>query len=138
MKTVQRALALAGIRVLVVDDEPDARDLLNHALRSYGAEVWVAASARAGLDALQQWRPDVVVADIGMPSEDGYELIREMRALPPERGGLTPAAAVTAYGGADNRVRALSAGYPQHIAKPGTPQELARIVSHLADGARSL
>ena len=87
---------LAGFRVLVVDDEADARDLLGHVLRGFGAAVRTAGSAQAGLEAVQQWRPDVVLADIGMPGEDGYAFMRQLRALPPEHGGLTPAAALTA------------------------------------------
>ena len=130
------AQSLTGLRVLVVDDEADARDLLRHVLRECGAEVKLADSVQAGLEAVQQWRPDVVLGDIGMPREDGYELVRRIRALPPERGGLTPAAALTAYGGTEDRLRALAAGYQRHVAKPVAPDELAALVSALAERPR--
>ncbi|RPJ85279.1 MAG: response regulator, partial [Acidobacteria bacterium] len=133
----REAPRLTGIRVLVVDDEADVRDLLEQVLGRFGAEVRTVGSAQAALDAVQQWRPDVMLGDIGMPNEDGYTLIRRVRTLPPEKGGLTPAAALTAYGGEENRMRALAAGYQLHLAKPILPHELAEAVSGLALSTRA-
>jgi CheY-like chemotaxis protein len=123
---------LAGLHVLVVDDEEDARDLLETVLARYGAEVTLAMSARHGLEALERLRPDVLLADIGMPGESGYDLVRWVRDLPPDRGGGTPAAALTAYGRAEDRLQALAAGFQQHIPKPVRPDELALVVAALA------
>ncbi|HZS03522.1 MAG TPA: ATP-binding protein, partial [Blastocatellia bacterium] len=123
---------LKGVRVLVVDDEADARDLLSVVLAQSGAEVKAAASAAEALTAIEQWRPHVLVSDIGMPVEDGHALIRRLRALGPERGGLTPAVALTAYARSEDRLRALSAGYQMHVAKPVDPEELAAVIASLA------
>jgi two-component system, chemotaxis family, CheB/CheR fusion protein len=123
---------LRDLRVLVVDDEPDARDLLGLILTSYEAEVRACASAAEALQILDEWRPDALVSDIGMPGEDGYELMRKVRAREPERGGLVPALALTAYARADDARRALEAGYQAHIPKPVTPDELATAVANLA------
>ena len=124
--------SLKGLRVLAVDDEAEARDLLTAMLERCGAHVRVAASAWAALEALESWRPDVLVSDIGMPDEDGYALIRKVRALPAERGGRIPAVALTAYARTEDRVRALSSGYQVHVAKPVEPAELAAVVASLA------
>jgi PAS domain S-box-containing protein len=123
---------LEGVKVLVVDDEPDARRLLTEVLGRCGAEVLSAASAGEALEMVQSWRPHVLVSDIGMPDGDGYELIRRVRELPEERGGSTPAAALTAYAGPADRERALSEGYQLHVAKPVEPAELAAVVASLA------
>jgi len=123
---------LHDLRVLVVDDEPDARNLLSLILTSYEAEVRDCASAAEALQVLDEWRPDVVVFDIGMPDEDGYELMRKVRALSPERGGLVPAVALTAYARAEDARRALEAGYQAHVPKPVDPDELATLVASLA------
>ena len=133
--TVQRDrnLSLTGLRVLVVDDEVDARTLLTAMLERCGAEVISLDSAREGLQTIESWRPDVLVADIGMPVEDGYTLIRKVRALPKERGGQTPALALTAYARTEDRVRALSEGYQLHLAKPVDRVELATVVASLAN-----
>ncbi|MET0649551.1 MAG: PAS domain-containing protein [Pyrinomonadaceae bacterium] len=125
-------LTLEGVRVLVVDDEPDARRLLTEVLSRRGAEVLPAASAAEALELLQTWRPHVLLSDIGMPDGDGYELIRRVRELPEERGGCTPAAALTAYAGPADRARALSNGYQLHVAKPVEPAELTAVVASLA------
>ena len=90
-----------------------------------------AASAPEGLRVLQEWRPDLLLADVEMPIEDGYSLIAKVRALPPEAGGATPAAALTGYGAAQDRIRALQAGFQFHIAKPVQPAELATVVATL-------
>jgi PAS domain S-box-containing protein len=127
-------LNLKGIRVLVVDDEPDARETLQQILEHCDGEVRVADSAAEALRMLEDWRPDVLLSDIGMPGEDGYELIRRVRQLPPERGGRTPAAALTAFARAEDRRRALLAGFQMHVAKPVDIQELAAVVASLARG----
>jgi PAS domain S-box-containing protein len=123
---------LEGVKVLVVDDEPDARRLLTEVLGRRGAEVQSASSVVEALELLQVWRPHVLLSDIGMPDGDGYELIRRVRALPEERGGRTPAAALTAYAGPGDRARALSDGYQLHVAKPVEPAELTAVVASLA------
>jgi PAS domain S-box-containing protein len=123
---------LEGVKVLVVDDEPDARRLLTEVLERSGAEVLTAASAVEALEMLQAWRPHVLLSDIGMPDGDGYELIQRVRELPEERGGRTPAAALTAYAGPFDRARALSEGFQLHVAKPVEPAELTAVVASLA------
>jgi two-component system, chemotaxis family, CheB/CheR fusion protein len=122
---------LRDLRVLVVDDEPEARNLLGLILMSYEAEVRDCASAAEALQMLDEWRPDVLVSDIGMPFVDGYELMRNVRAREPERGGLVPALALTAYARAEDARRALEAGYHAHIPKPVEPGELATVVASL-------
>jgi PAS domain S-box-containing protein len=127
---------LAGVRVLVVDDEEDTRDLLSAALGHSGAQVEPAASAGEALDALRRRRPDVLICDIGMPEEDGYALLARVRALAPDEGGLVPAVALTAYARADDRRRALAAGYQVHLAKPVDPDELISLVARMAGSHR--
>lgn len=131
------ALDLKGIRVLVVDDEPDARETLQQILEHCNAEVLTASSAREALEALPRWRPDILISDIGMPGEDGYELIRRVRELPAESGGRTPAAALTAFARGEDRRRALLAGFQMHIAKPVEVKELAAVVANLVRGTGS-
>jgi len=121
-------VSLAGVRVLLVDDETEARAVLTAALRAYGAETKEAASAREGLQRVRAWRPHIVLSDIGMPGEDGYAFIRQLRQLPPGEGGQTPAVALTAYGRPEDRVKALAAGYREHLTKPVTPDVLASVV----------
>jgi two-component system CheB/CheR fusion protein len=123
---------LRDLRVLVVDDELDARELLSSILTDYGAEVKSCASAAEALQTLDEWQPDVLVSDIGMPREDGYTFMRKVRARDPERGGRIPAVAVTAYArGRDERM-ALAAGYQMHIPKPVESDLLAASVASLA------
>jgi PAS domain S-box-containing protein len=126
--------SLRGVRALVVDDEPDARDLIGRILGRCGADVSVAASAREAVEALPHVRPDVLLSDIGMPEEDGYSLIRRIRALPVESGGGTPAIALTAFARSDDRARALDAGFHRHVTKPVEPAELAQAVAELLHG----
>jgi signal transduction histidine kinase/CheY-like chemotaxis protein len=123
--------SLDGLRVLVVDDEFDARTLLTAMLERCGAQVIAVGSAREGIDSVESWKPDVLIADIGMPVEDGYGLIRRVRALPKEHGGQTPALALTAYARTEDRVRALSEGYHVHLARPVGRAELAAVVAGL-------
>ena len=122
---------LTGVRVLFVDDEADARELMRAILTQCGAEVTVAATARAALAALERARFDVLVSDIAMPDEDGYDLIRKVRMLDAGRGGQIPALALTAYAGTEDRTAAISAGFQQHAAKPIEPVELAAAVATL-------
>jgi signal transduction histidine kinase len=126
---------LAGVRVLMVDDDPDARELVTTTLRFYGADVTAVESAAHALAVLGQVRPDVLLSDIGMSGEDGYSFIRRVRALPADQGGLVPAVAVTAYAAAGDRARSLAAGFQLHISKPFDPQELGRIVQRLVVNA---
>ena len=123
---------LAGVRVLVVDDEADAREMLNLTLLQCGAEARTTASVPEALDLLTHWRPHVLVSDVGMPGEDGYSLIARVRALGPDLGGLIPAVALTGYAGPEDRVRLLAAGYQRHIAKPVDLGELVKVVANLA------
>jgi two-component system CheB/CheR fusion protein len=123
---------LRDLRVLVVEDEPDARNLLSLMLMSYEAEVRDCASAADALRILDEWGPDVLVSDIGMPFEDGYELMRKVRAREMERSGLVPALALTAYARAEDAQRAIEAGYQAHVPKPVAPNELATVVASLA------
>ena len=123
---------IAGVRVLVVDDEPDARMLVRRLLEDCEAVVSTAESAREALERLERDPPDVLVSDIGMPGEDGYSLIRRVRALGPDRGGNTPAVALTAYARAEDRVRSVLAGFQMHVSKPVEPAELITMVASLA------
>jgi signal transduction histidine kinase/ActR/RegA family two-component response regulator len=123
---------LEGVRVLAVDDEPDALELVTAILSSVGATVKTCRSAAEGLDVLREWRPDVLISDIEMPGEDGYAFIRKVRALAADAGGHTPAVALTAYGRTQDRVRSLATGYNMHVAKPVDPAELTAIVASVA------
>lgn len=123
---------LMGLRVLVVDDEPDTLEIVSVMLKQYGAQVRVTASTAAALEALIEWTPDVLISDLGMPDEDGFALIGQVRTLTPEQGGNIPAAALTAYVSDDDSLRALAAGYHTHIAKPVEPITLAAAVADLA------
>ncbi len=127
---------LQGVRVLVIDDEPDARETIQQILELCHAEVWTAASAAEGFAELERRRPDILVSDIGLPGEDGYSLIRRVRALPAERGGRTPALALTAFARGEDRRRALLAGFQMHLSKPVEISELAAVVANLARGLR--
>jgi len=122
---------LRDLRILVVDDEPDARDLIEMALSQYGAIVTTVDSAAAALSEIDRRLPDVLLSDVGMPREDGYELIRRVRSRPLERGGGIPAIAVTAYASARDRESVLASGYEAHVAKPFEPETLAQTVAAL-------
>jgi CheY-like chemotaxis protein len=123
------------MRVLAVDDDGDTLEMLSLFLRRAGAEVASAPSAAAALEVLERFRPDVLVADIGMPEVDGYELLRRVRALGAERGGLTPAVALTAYAGEADRAHALRSGFQAHLTKPVEPDALISTVTNLAGTA---
>jgi signal transduction histidine kinase/CheY-like chemotaxis protein len=128
---VETALPLAGLRVVVVDDEADARELVATVLAESGASVFAVSSAAEALQAVERHRPDVLVSDIGMPCEDGYSLIRRLRAMESPVGRI-PAAALTAYATVQDRTRALFAGYSSHLPKPIDPAELTAVVANLA------
>ena len=132
---VKNSGELAGVRALVVDDEKDARELLKAALKHYGADVIAVSSAAEAYTLITapppQERLDVMVADIGMPDEDGYSLIRRVRESEWARGAYLPAVALTAYGRAEDRMRALKAGFQMHVAKPVDPDELAVVITSL-------
>jgi signal transduction histidine kinase/CheY-like chemotaxis protein len=127
--------SLDGVRVLVVDDERDARDFLTLILQRAGASVLAADSAAKALRVLESDKVDVLLADIAMPGEDGYALIRKVRALAPEEGRRIPAAALTAYAGPADRAHALAAGFDRHVAKPVAPTALVALVASLAGRA---
>jgi CheY-like chemotaxis protein len=126
-----RELQLDGARVLVVDDDVDTRQLLKRVLESHGAAVRTAASAAEALETIADSPPDALVADIGMPGEDGCSLMRKIRRLPSSRGGTVPALALTACARPEDRARALTAGFQQYVAKPVEPDELAAVVAEL-------
>jgi signal transduction histidine kinase/CheY-like chemotaxis protein len=123
---------LEGLKVLVVDDEADARELLSVALSRRRASVRTAGSVGEALEALKREQPDILVSDLAMPGEDGYALIRQLRILEGDRGKIIPAVALTAYAGRDDRRRALSAGFQAHLAKPVEPAQLADMIAALA------
>ena len=120
---------LDGLRVVVVDDDPDAVDVASAILNAAGATVRTCATAPEALARVRDWRPDVMVADIAMAGEDGYSLIRKLRALDESEGGKIPAIALTAYGRADDRARSLTAGYSMHVPKPVEPAELTNAIA---------
>ena len=126
---------LSNVRVLVVDDDPSSRELMSGMLEGYGARVSLADSGQAALTVLFAQRPDVLIADLGMPGMDGYALIEQVRALDPDFGGQTPAIAVTAHASAQDRLKALQAGYQNHVAKPVEPEELAIVIASLTGRA---
>jgi PAS domain S-box-containing protein len=129
---------IKGVKVLVVDDEPDARALVKRLLEDHGASVTTAASANEALRCLMASPPDVLVSDIGMPNEDGYSLIRRLRELPPEKGGAVRALALTAYARVEDRDRSILAGFQMHMPKPVDPAELIAMVATLAGSSGSL
>jgi signal transduction histidine kinase/DNA-binding response OmpR family regulator len=124
--------SLRGLRVLVVDDDRDSRDLVTTMLTNSGAEVRACASVAEGLQAIEAWRPAVLISDIEMPDEDGYSFIRRVRALGASTVARTPAVALTAYGRVEDRLRTLAAGYSMHVPKPVDPAELVIEVASLA------
>jgi signal transduction histidine kinase/CheY-like chemotaxis protein len=124
--------SLRGLRVLAVDDEADTREMIRAVLEYCKMEVITAGSASEALEAIAQSHPDVLISDLGMPGEDGYDLIAKVRALPAERGGQIPAAALTAYVRAEDRVKVLRSGFQLHVPKPLEPNELVAVVANLA------
>jgi signal transduction histidine kinase/ActR/RegA family two-component response regulator len=129
--------ALSGISLLVLDDDTDALELFATVLRQAGAEVRVARSVREAIDLLRAWEPDVIVSDIEMPEESGYAFIRKLRGGEIAHGERIPAIAVTAYGGVNERIKIVSAGFDSYVAKPVEPDELAAIIGRLVARARA-
>ncbi len=123
--------ALAGARMIVVDDDPTAVELITEVLVQAGGEVIPCGTADDALQAFARSRPDVILSDIEMPGQDGYSLIRKLRALGPEQGGKTPAVALTAFGRPEDRIRSLRAGFNIHVSKPVDPAELVAIVASM-------
>ena len=118
--------------MLLVDDEDDVREALRLILQQNGLVVTTASSARQGFELLERQQPDVLLSDIAMPGEDGLSFIRRVRLLPPRSGGLTPAAALSAYASAGDRRGALLAGFQFHIAKPVDPGHLLAVIARMA------
>jgi hypothetical protein len=129
-----RVRELNDVRVLVVDDDQDSRDMLTMIFEQYGASVDRAASAAEALAAIERQRPTILLSDVGMPGEDGHALIRRVREAERAGGGCLPAIALTGYATAEDGARALAAGFQLHIAKPVDPAELLVLVSRLLDG----
>jgi PAS domain S-box-containing protein len=127
---------LSGVKVLLIDDELDTRILLRSVLEQCNADVRDAGTAEDGLQIAREWGPSIVVSDIGMPGDDGYDFIRRFRESEAERSARTPAVALTAYARAEDRVRALTAGYQVHIAKPIDPLEFALVIAGQASRGR--
>jgi len=125
------AKELYGFRVLIVDDDVDTRELLEWVLKRAGAEVTAVASAKEAIERLEKDKPHVLVSDIAMPEEDGYSLLRRVRALPPERGGRVPAVALTAHSLVQDRIQSLRAGFQSHVPKPVVPEELVEVIASI-------
>jgi len=130
-KLAEERQRLDGVRILLVEDNPETLDMLKFIFDECGAEVITAASASEALEALERCRPDALVSDIAMPNQDGYDLIRQVRSRGPEQGGKIPAVAVTAYASAEDRVRVIESGFQTHVSKPVDPGELIVTVASL-------
>jgi CheY-like chemotaxis protein len=129
---------LSGVRVLAVDDTSDTREILGFILERAGAHVRLASSVKEALELLQGWQADLVIADIGMPEEDGYALMHQVRALKAENGGLIPALALTGYASQQDRVQSIKAGFQAHLTKPVEPKELiAQAANLIAAGKKA-
>ncbi|MGH7133537.1 MAG: chemotaxis protein CheB [Phycisphaerales bacterium] len=126
---------LGGMMVVIVDDDPDAREPLRRILEEAGAEVVAVASAEEAVEVVRQQKPDVLVSDIAMPHRDGYDLLKSIRALPPGRGGRTPAIALTAFAAPEDRRRVLEAGFASHLVKPVEPHDLISAISSVISPA---
>lgn len=128
----QESQLLRGIKVLFVEDDPDARTMITFVLENHGAQVTAVETAREALDVLPRLMPHVLLSDIGLPHEDGYSLIQKVRKLPPARGGLTPAAALTAFTSDKDRSAAWQSGFEEHAPKPMDPLSIVVLVANLA------
>jgi CheY-like chemotaxis protein len=122
---------LAGLRVLIVDDQPDLLEMLHDVLQPCGTEVKTCDTARQALALIQTWQPDVLISDIAMPGEDGYWLIEQVRSLPADEGGTLPAVALTAYVRLEDRLRVQAAGFQMYVPKPVDPAELVSVIARL-------
>ncbi len=125
------SVSLSGVQVLVVDDDADARALIEAALGGVGAKVCALDSAHGALAHLERHKVDVIISDIGMPEEDGFSFMKRLRARPESRGGRTPAIALTAYARGEDATRSRDVGYQHHLAKPADMGHLAQIVESL-------
>lgn len=126
------SLPRSNLKLLVVDDDPNTRTLLAEALEVHGAHVRAFASAPEARQTLVAWHPDLMISDVGMPRENGYELIRRVRDLPADRGGRTPAIACTGYARAEDRERAMHAGFDALVPKPVDLDLLVETIAHVA------
>ena len=126
-------VTLDGLAILIVEDDDDARELMQAVLEQRGARVSAAESVSRAFELLQDAPPDVIVSDIAMPDEDGFSLARRVRELPADRGGQTPIVAVSAYAGASDRMRALAAGFDQYLHKPVDFDKLTSAINALLD-----
>jgi CheY-like chemotaxis protein len=131
------ARRLEGVRLLLVDDDPDTRDIIERVLARRGADVVAVPSAAAALQAVEDSRFDVLLVDVMMPGMDGYDLMRKIRALPAEKNGRVPAATITARSVLEDRLESLRAGFQSHLAKPIEPDELVELVQALVGADRS-
>jgi signal transduction histidine kinase/ActR/RegA family two-component response regulator len=125
---------LKGVRVLLVEDNEDSRDMLKIMFEQYGMEITAVDSAAAALSAVAEIKPDVLVSDVGLPGTDGYELISRIRQLPPDQGGAVPAVALTGYASLQDRARAFEVGYQEHVAKPVNIDKLVELIKKLIAG----
>jgi CheY-like chemotaxis protein len=132
------AKELYGLKILVVDDDQDTRDLLDWVLKRAGADVVAVGSAKEAFEALEKERPHILVSDIAMPEEDGLSLMRRVRALPREHGGRIPAIALTAHSMVQDRLQSLRAGFQSHVPKPVVPEELVEVVTSVVHLRSSL
>jgi CheY-like chemotaxis protein len=130
-REVEHLPALTSVRVILVDDDPDTRDVLTTVLSGVGAEVVAVDSAAQALAHIETRPPDIIIADVGMPDEDGYAFIQKVRRNAADRGGLAPAIALTAYARKEDRERALAAGYQLHVSKPFNPGIVVEAVARL-------
>jgi PAS domain S-box-containing protein len=137
MAAITEGLSLAGIRVLVVEDEEDAAELLKRILEDFGADVTTAASAREALDLIATERPDILISDIGLPEMDGYQLMELIRRRETSDGGAIPAVALTAFARSEDRTRALRAGFQAHLSKPFESTELVATVASFVELANA-
>jgi CheY-like chemotaxis protein len=131
-ESARKSQMLRGVKVLYVEDDADTRLMVTVILESHGAQVTAVETAREALEVLPKLLPHVLLSDIGLPQEDGYTLIQKVRALPPGRGGLTPAAALTAYTSDGDRSRAWGSGFEEHAPKPMDPLSIVVLVANLA------
>jgi CheY-like chemotaxis protein len=131
VQEAQRDILLTAIKVLLVDDDADCREGTIEMLSRFGAEAFAASSAAEALAVIRSWKPHVLVSDIGMPLEDGYSLIRKVRALSPEEGGGIPAVAVTGWGTDEDSGRVLASGFQAYLAKPVDLERLIGAIYHL-------
>ncbi|BAY08461.1 multi-sensor hybrid histidine kinase [Calothrix sp. NIES-2098] len=130
-RQIDPSVNLQGIKVLVVDDDTDAREFLTFLLEQQGANVTAVNSSVEAIAIFTQSRPDVLVSDIGMPEIDGYILLRQLRTLAAAQGGQIPAIALTAYAGEIDQQQAIAAGFQCHISKPVEPEILVRVIADL-------